>query len=199
MTSPEEAFDVALALAHLPLPPGPRTAVVTLGGGWGVLAADELVRNGLVLAELPAEVVDELSQVLPPFWSHRNPIDVVATGDERSIGRVLDLLVPCEDVDAVIVMGLVGGTVASQEAAAEGVEKNYEGLYPRDAALVDRVARLLSSHRKPIVLVPLDPFDRAVFARSGLYAPVMVGTPKAAAQVLGHMAWYGAYLGSSRR
>ena len=49
-TGPDESLDLALCLSALPLPAGRRVAVMTLGGGWGVLAADELARNDLELA-----------------------------------------------------------------------------------------------------------------------------------------------------
>jgi hypothetical protein len=51
-TGPDESMDLALCLSALPLPRGRRVAIMTLGGGWGVLAADELARNDLELAAL---------------------------------------------------------------------------------------------------------------------------------------------------
>ena len=78
-TSVQEALDLTTALANLPLPVGRRVAVVTNGGGAGVLAADEMARQGLTLLEPPAELLAELDGILPPFWSRRNPFDMVAT------------------------------------------------------------------------------------------------------------------------
>ena len=56
-TGPDESMDLALCLSALPLPKGRRVAIMTLGGGWGVLAADELARNDLELAELEPHVL----------------------------------------------------------------------------------------------------------------------------------------------
>ena len=78
-TATDEALDLAVALANLPLPRGRRVAVVTNGGGAGVLAADEMVRRGLVLPALPPALIEELDEVLPPFWSRSNPLDMVAS------------------------------------------------------------------------------------------------------------------------
>ncbi len=66
-TSPEEGIDLAVSLAHLPLPRGRRVAVVTLGGGWGVIAADEVARNGLVLADLPPTSLRNWIRSFRPF------------------------------------------------------------------------------------------------------------------------------------
>ncbi len=72
-------MDLTFALSYMPLPPGKRVAVATLGGGWGVLVSDEIARCGLELAELPPDVIEALNKLLPPFWSHANPVDMVAT------------------------------------------------------------------------------------------------------------------------
>ena len=74
-----ELMDLAAAFSSLPLPRGRRAAVMTLGGGWGVVAADACDREGLELAELPASVVEELDTFLPRFWSRRNPVDIVGS------------------------------------------------------------------------------------------------------------------------
>ncbi len=60
-----ELMDLAAAFSNLPLPRGSRAAVMTLGGGWGVVAADACDREGLDLAELPPSLVEELDAFLP--------------------------------------------------------------------------------------------------------------------------------------
>jgi acyl-CoA synthetase (NDP forming) len=195
-TSPEEGIDLALSLAHLPLPRGRRVAVVTLGGGWGVIAADEVARNGLVLADLPPDLLAELDQILPPFWSHGNPIDLVTSGDAESIQRVLERVVRSDAVDAVLVLGVVGSPAASRDSVARGIPPNEEGLYAWDAAFMQRIAGLIATSDKPVINVPLEPLERSVFSGEGRYGPIALATPKAGAQVLGQMAWYSAYLRS---
>lgn len=66
-TGPDESLDVAMCLTALPLPKGRRVAVMTLGGGWGVLAADEVARAGLELAPLTPAVLAELDALLPGY------------------------------------------------------------------------------------------------------------------------------------
>ena len=75
-------------LCH-PIPKGRRVAIATLGGGWGVLAADACARLGLDVVKLPKEVINELDSFLPAWWSRNNPVDLVA-GSADAIIRVVD-------------------------------------------------------------------------------------------------------------
>src|SRR5438477_10644267 len=72
-----DLFYMAEVLAKQPRPKGPRLAIVTNAGGPGVLAADALISLGGELASLSAESMAALNQILPPHWSHSNPIDML--------------------------------------------------------------------------------------------------------------------------
>ncbi len=61
-----QMVELGACLTYLPLPKGRRVAVVTNGGGPGVLAADEIALNGLRLADIPAEVIAAIDKLLPP-------------------------------------------------------------------------------------------------------------------------------------
>jgi acyl-CoA synthetase (NDP forming) len=104
-----ELMDLAAAFSNLPLPRGRRAAVMTLGGGWGVVAADACDREGLELAELPPSLVEELDSFLPRFWSRRNPVDIVGSVRRAGHFRIIDALVNCEEVDILITMGTLMG------------------------------------------------------------------------------------------
>ena len=106
-TGPDESLDLALCLTALPLPPGRRVAIMTLGGGWGVLAADELARNDLELALLEPHVLAALDELLPGYWSRSNPVDLVASVGPDLAERTLTLLAESEAVDAVVVLGVL--------------------------------------------------------------------------------------------
>ena len=56
--TPTELLMLASAFDSLPIPKGNRTGVVTLGGGWGVITADECDERGLSLPELPGDVFE---------------------------------------------------------------------------------------------------------------------------------------------
>ncbi|MBC7253503.1 MAG: CoA-binding protein [Actinobacteria bacterium] len=105
----EELVDLAAAFSALPVPRGSRTAVMTLGGGWGVAAADYFDREGLEMAVLPEEVIEELDRYLPAFWSRRNPVDIVGNVQRSNHFRVIDALARCPEVDMVISMGTLMG------------------------------------------------------------------------------------------
>src|SRR6185312_8851839 len=77
----DEIFDAVETLAHKPRIEGDRLAILTNGGGVGVLATDALIAQGGELAALSAETLAKLNAVLPPTWSHGNPIDVIGDAD----------------------------------------------------------------------------------------------------------------------
>ena len=77
VTTIPDLFNMAEILAHQPPPRGPNLAIITNAGGPGVMATDALMLGGGQLAPLSQASLDALSKVLPPFWSHGNPIDVL--------------------------------------------------------------------------------------------------------------------------
>ena len=80
----DDVFHMTEVLAHQPRPAGPRLSIVTNAGGPGVLATDMLIGLGEELATLSTGTVEALNKVLPPHWSHNNPIDIIGdAGPER--------------------------------------------------------------------------------------------------------------------
>ena len=102
----EEAFDAAAAFATQPLPRGPRVAVVTTAGGWGVVTADAVARSELELLPLPADLRAAIDARLPPRWSRNNPIDLAGGETRDTIPEVLELVTRHPEVDAVVYLGL---------------------------------------------------------------------------------------------
>jgi acetyltransferase len=98
----EALCDAAAALSLQPLPRGDRVAVVTNGGGPGVVAADALERAGLHLATLSAETTRRLVETLPSPSSARNPIDLLGDADPDRYARAADLALADEGVDALL-------------------------------------------------------------------------------------------------
>jgi len=78
---PSELLDLSAGFSSLPIPKGNRVGIVTLGGGWGVVTSDECNEKGLVLPEIPENIIENIDKYLPPFWSKRNPVDLVGTRD----------------------------------------------------------------------------------------------------------------------
>jgi acetyltransferase len=99
----EEAFDVAAPLSGQPLPAGDAVAVVTNGGGPGVLAADAVADSWLDLVEFGPDLRGSLSELLPPAASATNPLDVVGDADLDRFERALDLVLSADAVDGAVV------------------------------------------------------------------------------------------------
>jgi acyl-CoA synthetase (NDP forming) len=103
----EEAFEAAATFATQPLPRGPRVAVLTTAGGWGVVTADAIVRTGsLELAPLPGDLCAAIDERLPPRWSRNNPIDFAGGETRDTIPEVMELVANHPDIDAIIYLGL---------------------------------------------------------------------------------------------
>jgi acyl-CoA synthetase (NDP forming) len=102
----EEAFEAAATFATQPLPRGPRVAVLTTAGGWGVVTADAIARSGLELVDLPDDLRAAIDAKLPPRWSRNNPIDLAGAETRDTIPEVLGLVAGHDDVDAVVYLGL---------------------------------------------------------------------------------------------
>jgi acetate---CoA ligase (ADP-forming) len=115
----EELLDVGDAFSQPRRPSGPRVAVVTTSGGSGILAADAVYQQALHLATLGDDTRAALDEIVPPFGSTSNPVDVTATVMSRpelfdQALRVIvedpgvDMVVACfcvltgDDVDAVV-------------------------------------------------------------------------------------------------
>jgi len=100
----QDLFDCAELIAKQPRPRGPRLAIVTNGGGPGVMAADTLAHYGLAPAQLSPETMERLDAFLPPFWSRGNPIDILGDASEKRFRRTLEVCSECRDADGVCVM-----------------------------------------------------------------------------------------------
>ena len=82
-------FKAAEMLARTPRLTGERLAILTNGGGAGVLAADRLADFDGRLAELSPTSRAALEAVLPPTWSHGNPVDIIGDAGPDRYGRAM--------------------------------------------------------------------------------------------------------------
>jgi acetyltransferase len=98
----EDLFDAAETLAHARPVRGERLAIVTNGGGAGVLAADALSLGGGRLAALKEETVCALEACLPPTWSRGNPVDIIGDAPLARYQDALRILLAAPEVDAVV-------------------------------------------------------------------------------------------------
>jgi len=192
-TSPDEVVDLGTCLAYLPLPAGRRVAIITQGGGAGVIAADEVARHGLQLADLPAELYASFDPLLPPFWSKQNPLDTVASAGGDVMPKILTGVAECDAVDAIIMMSVLGVPTSAggeREVSAHG---DVVGLSPWEDSLMALIAGLMEKTGKPIINVPDLPIRGSVFDYGKSYRPIVLASARAAALALDRMEWYASY------
>lgn len=100
----EELFDCAELMAKQPRPRGPRLAILTNGGGPGVMAADTLAGYGKAPEPLDPETIQALDAFLPPFWSRGNPIDILGDATADRFGQALSACFHSKNLDGVLVI-----------------------------------------------------------------------------------------------
>ena len=112
-----ELFAVARLLATDRLPVGNRLAILTNGGGPGVMAADAAADRGVPLAELGPISLAALDQQLPSNWSHGNPIDILGDATRERFVNALDAVLADPAVDGVLTLFCPQALTSSLEAA----------------------------------------------------------------------------------
>ncbi|WP_322515946.1 bifunctional acetate--CoA ligase family protein/GNAT family N-acetyltransferase [Rhodopseudomonas palustris] len=112
-----ELFDCAETLGRVSAPRGKRVAILTNGGGIGVLAVDRLAELGGIPATLSKDVCDKLDAVLPPTWSGSNPIDITGDADAERYAAALAVLLADPENDAILVMNVQTAMASSSEIA----------------------------------------------------------------------------------
>jgi len=114
----ESLFDAAETLTHVKRWHGERLAVLTNGGGAGVLAADALALGGGTLVALGEVTLQALNQCLPPSWSHGNPIDIIGDAPVSRYADALEVLLAAPMVDGVLFIHAPTAIVGAGEIAA---------------------------------------------------------------------------------
>ena len=119
----EDLFNMAEVLAKQPRTLGPRLSIVTNAGGPGVLATDALIASGGKLAPLSATMMAQLNEVLPPHWSHGNPIDILGDADPDRYRDVIELVSNDPNSDGVLAI-LTPQAMSSPTQTAHGIKEN---------------------------------------------------------------------------
>jgi acetyltransferase len=163
----------AQALAEHVRPQGDRLAVVTNGGGPGVMAADRAADLGIPLAELSPQTIETLRTALPPNWSHGNPLDLIGDADADRYRAAVSACLADENVDGVL-------AVLSPQAMTA----------PADAAraVIDAVAHSARGSTKPVLACWMGEEQTAPARRLFVEAGVPVfRTPDPAVEMFGHL------------
>ena len=201
---PMELLDLAAAFSSLPLPRGNRVAVMTLGGGWGVVTADLCNQFGLDVPDLSAELTAVIDRVLPPYWSRANPIDLVGENDPSIPLTVMEALLGWEGCDVVINLGILGRRIFLKRLAdsVENADRSYKREFLDDVvkALTDfengyiqQIVRLMEKYGKPVFGVSLltDEKDATVYRVKGHHLKgIFYETPERAVKAAARMVEY---------
>ena len=208
VSTPLELLNVSAAMTVLPIPRSNRTAIMTMGGGWGIIAADECEDKGLVLPQLTPAIIKDFDARLPQYWNRRNPVDVVGEGDPELYLHVIQTLAEWHEVDAVVALGIVGRSRYVEDFIA--CQERFDGkLYTKELKLsvlkaqiqaedrvISGIGRIQKETGKPILVVALTEEGLAL-KQTGFGPVVTLSTPEDAVDIIAHMAHYGMFLEGS--
>ena len=154
-------------------PQGDRLAVITNGGGPGVMAADRAADLGIALAELSAQTIETLKAALPPNWSHGNPLDLIGDAGAERYRAAVSACLADENVDGVL-------AILTPQAMT----------LPADAAraVIDAVARSERGSGKPVLACWMGEEQTAPARKLFEAARIPVfRTPEPAVEMFGHL------------
>ncbi len=97
-----QLFTAARALSCGFKPTGNRLAIVTNGGGPGVMAVDRAADLGLNIATLSDATIEYLNQHLPPNWPHANPVDIIGDAQADRYHHAVKACLEDDNVDGVL-------------------------------------------------------------------------------------------------
>jgi len=96
---------------------GDRLAILTNGGGLGVLAADALIETKGRLAEFAPDTLAKLDVRLPPTWSRGNPVDILGDAPAEHYEHALETLLADPGVDAALVLNCPTAVTPGEDSA----------------------------------------------------------------------------------
>ncbi|MBD3867121.1 MAG: acetate--CoA ligase family protein [Acidobacteria bacterium] len=168
VSSLEEMFVKASALANQPIPAGDRIAIVTNAGGPGILCTDSLIGAGIEIPELSKRTRTAIAKVLPPEASTRNPVDMIASADASRYKAVLETVKKDPNVDAIVAI-FVSPIMIDAYEVARAIAEAADGTKPILSVFMgkqrsDEGAELLRSRRVPVYRFP----EEAASAMSAL-------------------------------
>jgi len=99
-----DLFNMAQVLGKQPRPRGPRLAIVTNAGGPAALSTDALIIDGGQIAQLSQGTYEAFDQLLPPFWSHNNPVDILGDADPGRYALAVETAIKDPENDGVLVI-----------------------------------------------------------------------------------------------
>jgi acyl-CoA synthetase (NDP forming) len=209
---PIEMLDLSAVFSSLPLPRGNRVAIMTLGGGWGVVTTDLCVENGLVLPPLSEDIVQRLDQMLPDYWSRGNPADIVGEHDPNIPRTAMEALMQWDGCDAVLHLGIHGRRILAAKmlksiartdpAYAQSDLDQLKAMAAQiEMEYIRHVVQLTEKYQKPVLGVSLltDEDSKTLYRVDGCkYKGVFFPSPERAVKALAGMCRYRQWVKTNR-
>ena len=205
---PADMLDASIAFSSLPMPRGRRVAIMTLGGGWGVVTSDLCSEQNLRVEPLSGEILTVLDGMLPPYWSRTNPVDLVGENDLELPMKAIAALAAWDGCDAIIHLGISGReylletllaslNTVDRESDPQLSQKLLQELHKWNHLYTRHTVKLMERFGKPILGVTLtsDPNRRSIYeVENSTYNGVFFDSPERAVKALGHMCEYRDFL-----
>lgn len=203
----DDLFYTGAAFLSQPLPRGNKVAIITMGGGWGVLTADAVSKMGLEVVKLRSKTMEKLNSILASRWSHNNPVDLAASEGEELVRKTLETVISDPNVDAVIQLGIgFGGRANEMRKQPSFLFKNNEKLLDivitrilkDDMNLAQAVLQLSQKYQKPVLSSSDAVVGKGVPGNLSLeflaeHERVVEQTPLKTARALAHMVRYASW------
>lgn len=197
----DDLFNTSIGFLNQPIASGNRTAILTTGGGFGVLAADVCSNYGLEIVDLSNSTVSALAKNLPPWWNPGNPVDMLAGNSEGAIIKSLEILLNADETDCILMMGVSGLSktgplpyTASDKEAETHAQQTIEHL----TTALKEIREMSHHYKKPVVTATELPFTSGnlvekVFYDIGKKSFAVYRSPETASIVLSNLVKYGKY------
>ena len=164
----EQLFDYARAHDMQPLPKGKKIAIVTNGGGFGVIATDTAEKLGLELSELSKETIDAVKKQVPWYAVVKNPLDLVGDADAARYKHALENIAKDPNVDGIVCV-LLFQTAPLESEVVDVIAQMME--YGKPIVVCSAGGDYTDVHRKMLERVGIPTFstpERAVCAMNSL-------------------------------
>lgn len=208
---PIDLLDLSAAFSSLPLPRGKRVAIMTLGGGWGVVATDGCSESGLEIPPLSQDIINSIDKILPPYWNRGNPVDLVGEMNFEHPLKIVEMLARWDGCDAIIHLGVTGRKSFIDNVIKAGMKLDpslkdkvaMRGEYvdKMESKFTDYSIKLMETYNKPILGVTLTDVqgNKAVTDLAGSkFKAVSFPTPERAVRALAGMVRYADWLKRER-
>jgi len=155
-----ELFDTAILLASQPVPRGRNVAILTNGGGPGILAADACAHSGLKVPDLSADTLSKIKSVIKRDIHINNPVDLTAGISPEEFEAVLKVLAADPGNDAILTIYVppAGLDISSVENAishaAQLVRQNGKPLLSCFVGMSGLKGKEMEGHFVPYYLFP---------------------------------------------